>query len=461
MLKTVLVWLGFSQPEGTPGNHGHDRQSTGGHGHKHGVVDPTIATTTRGLWAIKWSFLILAITSAFQLTVVLWSGSVALLADTIHNIGDSVTAVPLWIAFRLARRKPSPTFTYGYGRVEDFAGVIIVMIILFSAIVAGYEAIHRLINPQPITNLLWVTIAGIAGFIGTESVAVFRIRVGREINSAALIADGYHARTDGLTSLAVVAGVAAVWLGFPLADPIIGLLITIAILGIVWQSAKAVFTRMLDGVEPSVTQEIRHVAEHVPLVRQVLNVRARWIGHRLTAELDLAFDDALSLQEAHKITTDFEAELYEHVPALASARIRARPFDPTVTSDEAVTVNRAAPHTSLHAPNPVSVRGELAEGTMQIIETHGGERMLFTATRMTPGLEAHVEIGRGDHKEALPLARGETSISRFTSLGAPEEPHEFDGELHLRAGDRTEVLKFRMTEPEGHDASPHRGGHKH
>ena len=166
MFQSVLVWLGFAKPEGTSGSHGHDHHSGGGHGHTHGVVDPTIATTTRGIWAIKWSFIILAITSAFQLTVVLWSGSVALLADTIHNVGDAVTAVPLWIAFRLARRKPSPTFTYGYGRVEDFAGVVIVMIILFSAIVAGYEAINRLVHPQPISNLLWVTIAGIAGFLG-------------------------------------------------------------------------------------------------------------------------------------------------------------------------------------------------------------------------------------------------------------------------------------------------------
>lgn len=460
MFNSVLVWLGFAQPAGTPGTHGHDHHGGAGHGHTHGVVDPTIATTTRGIWAIKWSFIILAITSAFQLTVVFWSGSVALLADTIHNVGDAVTAVPLWIAFRLARRKPSPTFTYGYGRVEDFAGVVIVMIILFSALVAGYEAIDRFIHPQPISNLLWVALAGIAGFIGNESVAVFRIRVGREINSAALIADGYHARTDGLTSLAVVVGVAGVRLGFPLADPIIGLLITIAIFGIVWQSAKAVLTRMLDGVEPSVIEEIRHVAEHVPLVRQVLNVRARWIGHRLTAELDLAFDKTVSLQEAHKITADFEAELFEHVPALASARIRARPIDPAASSDEAASADRSAPEPH-HAPNPVSVRGKLAEGTLQIVDTPEGERMQFIATRMSPGLEAHVEIDRGDRKEALPLGKGAISLSRFTSFAAPEEPHEFEAELHLRAGDLTEALKFSMAEPEGHGSSHGHGDHKH
>lgn len=231
--------------------HGHhSHKSEKGHGHTHGVVDPTIATMKRGIWAIKWSFVILAIPAVPQLAVVLLTGSVALLADTIHNVDDAVTAVPLWIAFMRARRKPSARFTYGYGRTEDLAGVAIVFIILVSAIVAAYEAINRLIHPQPITHLGWVALAGVIGFVGNEAVAVFRIRVGRQSNSVALIADGYHARTDGLTSLAVVVGATGVWLGFPLADPIIGLLITIAIFGIVWQSAKAVLIRMLDSVLP-------------------------------------------------------------------------------------------------------------------------------------------------------------------------------------------------------------------
>src|SRR5215208_5189477 len=254
MLKQIQDWFGLS-PHGQSAGLEHAHDHDGGHGHTHGTIDPTIATTTKGIWAIKWSFVVLAITSALQLVVVAISGSVALLADTIHNVGDAVTAIPLWIAFMLARRKPSKTFTYGLGRVEDLAGVAIVGIILFSALFAGYEAIDRLINPQPITLIGWVAAAGVIGFLGNEAVAVFRIRVGREINSAALIADGYHARTDGLTSLAVVAGAVGVWLGFPLADPIVGLLITVAIFAIVWQSSKAVFTRMLDGVDPTIVDE--------------------------------------------------------------------------------------------------------------------------------------------------------------------------------------------------------------
>src|SRR5215218_8887943 len=276
MLANILDWFGFGAHGHSHGQHGHDHGSHdhGPHGHTHGVIDPTIATTTRGIWAIKWSFVILAITAALQVVVVAISGSVALLADTIHNVADATTAIPLWIAFLLARRKPTATFTYGYGRVEDLAGIIIVLIILFSALVAGYEAIDRLLHPQPISQLLWVTVAGFIGFLGNEAVAVFRIRIGRQIQSAALIADGYHARTDGLTSLAVVLGAAGVWLGYPLADPIVGLLITIAIFGIVWQSSKAVLTRMLDGVDPTLVDEIRHAAAHIQGVTQVLEAKA-------------------------------------------------------------------------------------------------------------------------------------------------------------------------------------------
>jgi len=314
MANSLRDWFGFGQRD-----HGHDHH--GPHGHTHGVIDATIATTDRGIWAIKWSFVILAVTAVLQMAVVALSGSVALLADTIHNVGDATTAIPLWIAFLLARRKPTRTFTYGLGRVEDLAGIIIVLIILFSAIVAGYEAIDRLINPRAVSHLGWLAAAGIIGFLGNEAVAVFRIRVGREINSAALIADGYHARTDGLTSLAVVVGAIGVWLGFPLADPIIGLLITIAIFGIVWQSARSVLTRMLDGIEPGVMDNIHHAAAHVPEAR-IVEAKARWIGHKLHADVAIDVDQSLPLSAANKIASDLEDELFEHMPALAAANIR-------------------------------------------------------------------------------------------------------------------------------------------
>jgi cation diffusion facilitator family transporter len=325
MLRATLDWLGFGEKghglgHGHGHTHGHDH-GEGGHAHTHGVIDPTIATTERGIWAIKWSFVILALTAAMQIAVVIISGSVALLADTIHNVGDAATAIPLWIAFLFARRKPSDQFTYGLGRVEDLAGMTIVGLILFSALVAGYQTIDRFINPQEISFLGAVAAAGVVGFLGNEAVAVFRIRVGREINSAALIADGYHARVDGLTSLAVVAGAIGVWLGFPLADPVVGALITVLIFGIVWQSAKAVFTRALDGVEPEFTTLLRHIGEHVAGVRAVQNVRARWIGHRMYAEADVVVDEGLLVREASLLTEKLQAAARNHFPALAQLRL--------------------------------------------------------------------------------------------------------------------------------------------
>jgi len=274
---------------------------------------------------VKWSFVGLFITALLQLVVVLLSGSVALLSDTIHNFGDAATAVPLWLAFALTRLGTSRRFPFGYGRVEDRAGVIIVLIILFSAVVAGYQAIERLLHPEPI-GLLWaVAVAAVIGFIGNEAVAVFRIRVGREIGSAALVADGYHARTDGWTSLAVLLGAAGVWLGYPLADPIVGLIIAAAILVIVWQSGKTIFIRLLDGVEPKVIDEIRHAASHVSGVEDVAEVRARWLGHRLRAEVNVAVSPELSVAEGHAIAREVNHRLLHELRYLDLGVIHVDP----------------------------------------------------------------------------------------------------------------------------------------
>src|SRR5829696_2159276 len=295
------------------------------HGHTHGAVDPTIATSERGIWAIKWSFAGLLVTAILQLIVVVLSGSVALLSDTIHNFGDALTAAPLWIAFALTRLGASRRFTFGYGKAEDVTGVVVVLIILFSAVVAGYQAIERLINPQPV-GLLWaVAIAGAVGLVGNEAVALFRIRVGRQIGSAALVADGYHARTDGWTSLAVVLGAVGVWLGYPLADPIVGLLIAAAILVIVWQSGKTVFTRLLDGVDPEVIDEIRRTASNVPGVEDVSEVRARWLGHRLRAEVNVAVDPGLSVAEGHAIAREVNHRLMHELRYLDTAVVHVDP----------------------------------------------------------------------------------------------------------------------------------------
>ena len=278
---------------------------------------------------MKWSFAALFATALLQVVVVVLSGSIALLSDTIHNFGDALTAVPLWIAFALGRLGASRRFPFGYGRVEDLAGVMVVLIILFSAVVAAYQAIERIIHPQPV-GLLWaVAAAALVGFIGNEAVAVFRIRVGRQIGSAALIADGYHARTDGWTSLAVLLGAIGVWLGYPYADPIVGLLIAAAILVIVWQSGKTVFTRLLDGVDPSVIDEIRHAASHVEGVQDVSEVRARWLGHRLRAEVNVAVDPELSVDEGHAIAREVNHQLLHHLRYLDAAVVHVDPVQET------------------------------------------------------------------------------------------------------------------------------------
>lgn len=312
---------GAQEEAGHRHDHGH-----GIGGHTHGTVDPSIASSERGIWAVKWSFIGLFATALVQTVVVVLSGSVALLSDTIHNFGDAATAIPLWFAFALSKWGTSRRFTFGYGRVEDLAGVLVVLIILFSAVVAGYQAIERLLNPEPIGLLGAVVAASVVGFVGNEAVAVFRIRVGRDIGSAALVADGYHARTDGWTSLAVLLGALGVWLGYPLADPVVGLLITAAILGIVWQSGKAVFVRLLDGVDPKVVDDIRHAANDVPGVDGVTEVRARWLGHRLRAEVNIALSPELSVAQGHDIAREVNHRLMHRLGYLERAVIHVDPI---------------------------------------------------------------------------------------------------------------------------------------
>jgi cation diffusion facilitator family transporter len=314
----------MSEPSSS-GHHADPHHDHGVHGHTHRVLDPGLFTTARGIWAVKWSFVGLFVTAVLQLGIVAVSGSVALLADTIHNITDAATAIPLWIAFACARLRPSRRFSYGYGRVEDLAGVTIVLVILASAVVAGYQAFIRLLHPEPVGYVWAVAGAAILGFLGNEAVAVFRIRVGREIGSAALVADGYHARADGFTSLAVLGGAAGVWAGYPLADPIVGLLITAAILVLVWQAARAVLTRMLDGVEPEALDAVAHAAGQVPGVRDVAEVRGRWVGHRLVFELNVVVGGELTVAEGHGIAKEVGHQILHHVPHAAGGTVHVDP----------------------------------------------------------------------------------------------------------------------------------------
>ncbi|MDO3634986.1 cation diffusion facilitator family transporter [Mycolicibacterium arseniciresistens] len=319
-------------------DHDHEPLSTGGKvkaalrevfaPHSHDAsdsIDGALESSAAGIRAVKVSLIALGLTALAQIVIVAISGSVALLADTIHNFSDALTAIPLWIAFVLGRRAATRRYTYGFGRVEDLAGLFVIAMIALSAAVAGYESIRRLVNTVTIDHVGWVGAAGLVGFIGNELVAVYRIRVGRRIGSAALIADGLHARTDGFTSLAVLLGAGGVALGFPLADPIIGIVITVAILAVLRTAVRDVFRRLLDGVDPELVDAAEAALAAEPGVTDVRSVRMRWIGHRLHADAELDIDPTLSLHDAHKIAHDAEHTLTHAVPKLSTALIHAYP----------------------------------------------------------------------------------------------------------------------------------------
>ena len=316
-------------------HHGHDHGTTVGgalreifapHSHDAGdSIDSALESSAAGIRAVKVSLLVLGATALAQIGIVAISGSVALLADTIHNFSDALTAIPLWIAFALGTRAATRRYTYGFGRAEDLAGLFVVAMIALSAVVAGIESMRRLINPVPIEHVGWVAVAGLVGFLGNEWVALYRIRVGRKIGSAALVADGLHARTDGFTSLAVLFGAAGSALGFPLADPLIGLVITVAILAVLRTAIRDIFRRLMDGVDPRFVDTAEAALAAEPGVTSVRSVKMRWIGHRLHADAELDIDPNVSLADAHRIAHEAEHTLTHAVPKLSSALVHAYP----------------------------------------------------------------------------------------------------------------------------------------
>ncbi len=288
-------------------------------------VDPALETSREGLRALWISLVGLGITAAAQAVIVVFSGSVALLGDTLHNVTDALTAVPLAIAFLLGRKAATRTYTYGFGRAEDIAGIVIVAAIAASAVAAAWTAIDRLLHPTEMTHIPWVAGAGLVGFIGNELVARYRIRVGRRIGSAALVADGLHARTDGYTSLAVVAAAGGAALGWTWADPAVGLAIAVAITFVLKDAAREVYRRLMDAVDPALVDQAENTLRDIDGVRDVTAVRLRWIGHRLHAEADLVVDADLSLVAAHEIAADAEHQLTHTVARLTSATVHTDP----------------------------------------------------------------------------------------------------------------------------------------
>ncbi|GAC1313894.1 MAG: cation diffusion facilitator family transporter [Chloroflexota bacterium] len=289
-------------------------------------LDDALAGSQQGIRAVQVSLVGLGLTAGVQIAVVMLSGSVALLADAIHNVADAFTAVPLWIAFWLGTRAPTRRYPYGYGRIEDLAGVVVVLMIAGSSAVAAWESIQRLLQPQTPNNLVWVAAAGAVGFIGNEAVAQYRIRTGERIGSAALVTDGYHARVDGFTSLAVVLGARRVLLGFAMADVLVGLGITVAILIVLKAAAHQIWQRLMDAIDPDVITQAARAAGSADGVQEVSLVRARWIGHRIHAEALIVADSELSLSQAHAIAERARHAMLHAVPKLATVTVHVDPI---------------------------------------------------------------------------------------------------------------------------------------
>lgn len=323
--------------------HNHGQRHDHGHGHGHGVwhqvrhfltphshdsadkVDDAMQDSRDGMRALWRSLVGLGATAILQAVVVLFSGSVALLGDTLHNVADALTAVPLGLAFLVGRRAATRRYTYGYGRAEDLAGIVIVLFVAASAALAAFEAVDRLLYPAPVHHVWAVALAALIGFAGNELVARYRISVGRRIGSAALVADGLHARTDGFTSLAVLLGAGGVALGWGWADPVVGLAITVAIVFVLRDAGREIYRRLMDAVDPELVDAAEAALGATPGVRAVGALRLRWIGHRLHAETDLVVDATLSVLDAHTIAVRAEHALLHAVPRLSGATVHTDP----------------------------------------------------------------------------------------------------------------------------------------
>ncbi len=332
-------------PNKNSGQEHHGHPHVHDHGHDHGLrfLSPLIGfikhshaktdfsasaidTSSEGIRALKVSLIGLGLTAVIQLLVVIVSGSIALFSESIHNFADALTALPLGIAFVVAKKKPNLRYTYGYGRAEDLAGIFIVLVITASSLTALFESISRLIHPHEIHQIPAVILAGIVGFLGNEGVAIYRIRVGTRIGSAALTADGLHARSDGLASLAVVLGGIGVIFGFRQADPIASLLVGVAVFGILRTATRDIYRRLMDSVDPILVQKVRGVLLSTPGIEGIEAVHIRWIGHQLRAEADILSDANLSLVESHLIAEDAHHRLLHEIPRLSEAVIHTSPM---------------------------------------------------------------------------------------------------------------------------------------
>lgn len=311
------------------------------HNHSYGELasDQAFVDNETGIRTVWLALAALTVTSSLQIVIVVWSGSVALLADTVHNIGDGLNSIPLLVAFYLARRAATRRYTYGFARAEDVAGIFIVLSIAFSAGVIFWESFQKLLHPQPLTHLGWVAAAAIIGFLGNEAVALLQIRVGRKIGSAAMVADGLHARTDGLTSLAVLLAAAGSWLGFPLIDPLVGLLMGLVILFITRDAALTLWYRLMDAIDPELLTKAEQIVQQQAAVKELRRLRLRWLGHRLYAEVCIAVEPFLTTLQSHHIAEQVRDELFHQIPNLAEVVVHVDPWAEQLESVHQLTLH--------------------------------------------------------------------------------------------------------------------------
>ena len=310
-------------------DHGHGHREHG-HGHRHSHAPVPLAGSAagedEGLRAVKLSAAGLALTAAIQFVFVAASGSVALLADGLHNLGDVFTTVTLWVAFLVGRRQPDRSLTFGFGRAEDVAGVLVVLAIAASAVVAVTESLAKLSGEvPPLRNPGWALAAAFVGVAGNEAVARYKLTVGRRINSVPLEADGHHSRVDGLASLAAAAGIAGAWAGWPAADPLAGLLLSAVIGWVLVGTTRDVLARLLDRVDPEVVDELERTAGSVDGVEAVHAVRARWVGRSLHVLLHAEVDPDLPLRAAHDLGEQVRHAIFHAIPGVAAVDLHLDP----------------------------------------------------------------------------------------------------------------------------------------
>ncbi len=297
------------------------------HDHNQNPGTDILDTGAAGIRVTKVSLVALGVTALIQGAIVVISGSVALLSDTLHNLTDALTAIPLWIAFAVGRKPPTQRYTYGFNRAEDWAGLLIVVAIAVSAALVIWESAQRLVDPRLIDQIPWVIAAGIVGALGNEFVARYRIRVGGSIGSEALVTDGRHARTDALTSLAVViAGVGARF-GLAWVDPVAGLAVSIPILWLLARSTRRIFLRLIDGIEPELVEKAASTIANVSGVESVDDLRVRWHGHQLRVAASISVRSTLTVKQGHDIAHSAEHELHHAFDTPIVATIHVEPND--------------------------------------------------------------------------------------------------------------------------------------